>query len=530
MVAQSSAASSGKVAFIHGKDEEGPACYDLIPFGDASAELRYAIERVRRKVPAEKDANGDLLPMDHMGNIALGGRSSGGDIDTSIYKWVVDKFGSRWQVQSKPELRADAQRWMRMNAPDKVSGFNPNSCIDTLTDLLVDQERFLSRDDSLSIVPLRNAYLIIENNGTLRAVQPDKSYGIDYVIQSDLDWGQVNSETGEYIPRAAIQGSYWDRYLKSTFIDDDTHEYTKEALSCILLSRCYEKGVWLYGDGENGKSVMLHILSSLAPRHTQAVKLSRLVKNEFGTASLNSKRLATVSEMPSRLTKEMQDTLKALFSWDPMPCEKKGKDEFSFVPKAFWLFATNHLPEVSNHEHGFWRKVEIIPFTNRVDPKAKIADLHKLITNNPEEMGQVIDWLLHGAQQLTRNGWRAEDQKPVAVRELMQMQRRDSDTVVGWLDIVDVRFDFAALTNKQTIYEKYSSYTTSRNKHPLSDGKFWIRMKEQFRADGLDHVGVQKTVNEQRPRCVNLVVEGVKVDFLVAGKTDIATNEGLKQR
>ena len=57
MVVQSAAASSGKVVSISSAKEDGPACYDLIPLGDASCELRYAIETVRRKVPAEKEAH-----------------------------------------------------------------------------------------------------------------------------------------------------------------------------------------------------------------------------------------------------------------------------------------------------------------------------------------------------------------------------------------------------------------------------------------------------------------------------------------
>ena len=531
MYESNNAASSGNVVSFSNTKEDGPACYDLIPFGDASCELRYAIEKVRRKVPAEKDANGQLLPMDPLGSIALGGRSDGGDIDTSIYVWIEDEMGSRWQVQTMPELRADAQKWLRLNAPDEVSGSRPKSCIETMVDLLVGQGRYLHRDDSLSLVPLRNAYLIIENDGNLRAVAPDKSYCIDYVIQADLDWSRVDPKTGSYTPLAAAPDSYWHRYLTSTFVDKDTHDYTQEALSTVLLSRCYEKGVWLYGEGENGKSVMLHILRSLAPRHTQAIKMERLVKNQFGTASLNGKRLITVSEMPSRLTKSMQDTLKGLISWDPTPCEKKGKDEFSFVPRAFWLFATNHHPEVSNHEHGFWRKIETIPFTNRVNAEDKILDLHKLIAKDAGEMAQVVDWLLFGAQCLTRNGgWRKEEDKPASVRKLMQQQRRDSDTVAAWLYDVELHFDQKVLSNKQPIYQSYRMHTEDAGKHPISDVKFWQRMKEHFRADGFDHEGIQKTIGSGRPRCVNLRLEGIKPDFEVVGENHVSMNESVMRK
>ncbi len=509
MVVQSAAASSGNVVSFPGNSN---VRYDMLgPYQDAAPEFRFAYEILKREIPQGLDAAGRPQEMDRLGNIALGEVSENGDIDTSVYRWLEDPRGSRWQIQSHKELRADAMQWLARYAQEDISGSRPDSCIRVLTDLMVGQGRFLSRKQGLNLVPFRNAYLIIESDGTLRATVPDKSYGIDYVIQADLDMSRVDPETMIYTPSASKDGSYWHNYVNSAFIDQDVHDYSQEALSTVLLSQCYEKGILLYGDGENGKSVMLHILRSLAPRHTQSINLKRLVKNEFGTASLIGKRVAMISEMPSRLSKDMQDALKNIISWDPMPAEKKGKDEFTFVPRVIVIGATNHFSEVSNHEHGFWRKIEIIPFIKRVRSDQKIIDLHKHITESPEELSQVIDWLLVGASRLTsRKRWLSDSEKPAAVRKLSREQRRETDSVSAWLFDVRLEYNPTALTKKQFIYNSYCEHVVSANKHPISDSKFWQRMKEVFREFGFDHVGIQKSLGSERPRCVNLVLEGVK--------------------
>lgn len=461
----------------------------------ASAELRFAVEMLNRR------------------DLVLGGVTEQGEIDTSLYRWTEDCRGSRWQIQSDKAIRAEAQHWMTLNAADKVSGHQPKSCVDTMVDLMVHHRRFLKRTTGeINLVSLRNAYLIIDADGTIRAVAPDKELGVDYAIQTDLDWSRVVD--GVYTPGSSVSGGYWHGYINSTFADQGVHDFTQEALSSILLSRCFEKGIWLFGEGENGKSVMIHILRSLAPQNTASVRLSRLTKDQFGTAAINGKRLIVVPEMPSRLDREMQTVLKGMISWDPTPCEKKGKDEYTVTPHAVWVFATNHHPDISDHEHGFHRKIETIPFTQRVSAANKIYDLHKLISNSSTEMAQVIDWLLIGAVRLTKRGrWLRDDEKPEAIQALARQQRRETDTVADWLHESELVFDDGVLTNKQAIYDHYNEYVHCSGKKPVAANKFWGRIKEQFRENAFDSEGTQKSMNGKRVRFVSLQMPDVRPEF-----------------
>lgn len=460
-----------------------------------SVELRYA-----QTVLADDDRR-------------IGGPNVDGTMDPTPYRWVEDAEGAYWRTQSFEVLRGQTTAWLSEYAPEAVRGDKPASCLKILADLMVHQKRFVDRVaeryDS-NIVPLRNAYLNLEDDGTIRAHRPNKDLGVDYVVAADLDWTRVDPQTGVYQPRAPQPSGYWGGYIATTFVDQGTHDVAQEALSTVLLTRCYEKGIWLYGEGENGKSVMLHVLKALSAR-SASVRLSRLTKDQFGMGQLQGARLAVVPEMPSRLEQETQNVLKGLISRDPMPLERKGKDEFTFVPRAVWLFATNHHPHMSDHEHGFWRKILTIPFTNRVAQDQKIFDLHKKITSSPAELMQVVDWLLLGAVRLVERGrFLSNDELPEVMKALAHTQRATTDTVAGWLEEVRVTADEDVLTDKQMIYDDYVEHTLKVGKKPGSAETFWTRMAEHFRSQGLDTKGVQRPgKNGKRVRQVHLRVEGV---------------------
>jgi P4 family phage/plasmid primase-like protien len=449
--------------------------------------------------------------------LALGGINVDDSIDTTIYRWTDDKNGARWQAQNNALMRSSASAWFRDNLPCKTSRNCSNSALETLTDLMISDRKYLGRPNTdTNLIPLRNAYLIIGDDGSISAHKPDPGFGVDYVVAADLDWSRVDPVTGFYQPSAPAPGGYWHKYLTSTFSDQATEELAREAFSTVLLSHCYEKMILMYGEGENGKSVMIHILKKVMPKHA-AIRVPRLASNEFGLTQLIDKRLALVGEMPARMDQDTQEVLKGLISQDPQPCEYKGKDQFTFVPRAVWVGATNHHIAVSDHEHGFWRKLLTIPFTNRVRKEEKIQDIHKLITGDANELAQVIDWLLLGAQSLIQRGsFLDKEDMPESVKALAKVQRIHTDTVAAWLEDVTVQVERNVLTEKHLIYADYVEQTNRGGKKPVSEQGFWARMKEHFREDGLDTAGEQKPSKgnkTKRVRHVALRVEGIEPGY-----------------
>lgn len=432
--------------------------------------------------------------------------------DLNIYQWMDLPSGSRWQVLKEKHIRGQVQNWLRVNLPTNLSHGCTSSCLSTWRDLMVYQRRTVPEfKENYDVVPLRNAYLLIDGQGVIRAVKPDPSFGQTYNIQADLDWSRVNKE-GVYTPLEPQEGTLWYRYINATFPDKAVHDVAQEAFSMALLSRSYEKAVLMYGTGGNGKSVMLHILRNLTPAAFAAVNLKRLAKNEFGITPLVGKKVALVSETPRVLTSDIQDILKALISRDPMPVEPKGVDAYNFIPTASWFLSLNHHMTLPEHEHGWWRKNVTIPFIHRVDKDERIIGLNELITDSPAEMIQVIDWFLIGGARLTVRGrFLEDDELPTAITSLTHTQRVSSDPVAAWIEDAEPTFNKLVLTSKMDIYNHFREHVIANGKQPISSIAFWLRMAEYFRKDNLETKGVQRTIGgRERDRYVHLMVPGIE--------------------
>lgn len=439
---------------------------------DASFELRYALSKLADP------------------NIRVGGPTGDADgrIDSTVYRWQVDNDGTAfWHIVDPKSAEADALQWLESNAPKRANDKNARSSAATLATLLVGRGSrwwLPQSDPSQNLVPLRGQYLSIDDDGKISCLAPDPIHGMTYCVGAA--WDAEKLKQGFYEPQPVNADSRFGRYLKATFADQAVADLAQEAFSTALINRCFEKSIWMYGEGENGKSVMLHIMTAVVGGRAAPVKLARLVRDHFGTAALHGARLATVAEVPKALTNEMQDTLKELISWDPQPLERKCRDAFTFRPNAVWILASNSFPRVSQHEHGFWRKILTLPFTQRVKPEDKIPDFHKLITENPEEMAQVIDWLLIGAQRLIRRGGKFGE-LPQAVAALAQRQRMESDPVAAFLDDAEALVDTTAWTSKLRIYHAYRDYCDDRGKSPLGEPAFWVGVRGHFQ--GVDMEG-----------------------------------------
>lgn len=464
-----------------------------------------------------------MLYVQHRGEDQIGLRLGGpsldtdGRIDTTVYEWKPRADGALWRIVDTLELEADALKWLAAVRPGSYTDAMARKCAGTLLTSLVGEKAWLPKSDAPNLIPLRDQYLSIEDDGAIRCLAPSPEMGVTWCVNAAFDTAKV--QAGCYHPAPVDPDSYFGRYLAMTF-DREVEQFAQEALATVLIDRCFEKSIWLYGPGENGKSVMLHILRAVMGRSTAAVNLRRLVRNEFGTNGLIGCRLAVVSEVPRSLSPEMQDTLKALVSQDPITIEKKGADQFTFVPKATWVLAANHAPAVSQHEHGFHRKVLTLPFMKRVPAEKKIQDFHELITKDPREMAQVIDWLLAGAQRLIQRGNFPE--APGAVEKLAEDQRLQTDPVYAFLADRFVTVEPRVRTSKQKVYDAFVDWCAEqgREKWALAAPTFWA----QLRAHMPELADDERHTQGKRERFVQLAVQGVdplpRAEWVSSWKTE----------
>ena len=463
-----------------------PVPLDKLPLAlDASAELRFAHDL------AEGEQH------------AVGGMMDSGEVDPTLFLWT----GEFWQAQSTQKMASFALNWLRHRQPDKATANKARECVDTaVLELLHRGTCSLADSRQRAILPVREAYLEIEDTGVVRVLPVSKDLGITYQVPASFDASRVAMD-GTYTPAPVDPNSKWGRYLDRFMPDLGVREVLQEAVASSLLPLCLEKAFFLVGDGSNGKSTFLHVLRALHPQN--AVLRMDMLDRPFAMKPLVGKTAAIATEMPKVLSSKSQEILKALASRDPVQVEGKGKDAYTALPRCTLFIALNEWFSVSGHEHGFWRKVLAIPFSVRLaeGDVNRVPDFHKLITEDPAEMAQVLDWILEGAIRLIRRGKRFSDQLPEAITDMAAKNRLSSDTVAAYLEDRQVAVCEHVQTSKTAVYNDYRNFVLDEaGKRPVAAEEFWRRVRALQPEVRFQHL----TEGGRKVRTTSLAVVNVK--------------------
>ncbi|MDE1834328.1 MAG: hypothetical protein KGH64_03245, partial [Candidatus Micrarchaeota archaeon] len=138
-----------------------------------------------------------------------------------------------------------------------------------------------------------------------------------------------------------------------------------ETFGWILLpTNRFQKLVLLWGEGENGKSVLLAlVIDFVGADNASSVTLDQLQFNRFMRSALYGKLVNVAGDLPD---KPLVDTgfLKAMRGGDVLTVEEKNKPAFQFVPQARNFFSANKFPKTQDDTRAFYRSWLIIYLQN----------------------------------------------------------------------------------------------------------------------------------------------------------------------
>lgn len=134
---------------------------------------------------------------------------------------------------------------------------------------------------------------------------------------------------------------------------------------CMTSSVWIQKANVFYGpSAENGKSVLIRLITKLIGRENAANIAIHKLQERFYTAHIADKLLNTASELPKTDLKSV-DMFKSVVTGDEVMGEHKFKKPFPFCPYAKHIFATNSLPVVSDNNDGYYRRLNILLFERK---------------------------------------------------------------------------------------------------------------------------------------------------------------------
>mgnify|MGYP000214335652 FL=1 len=295
----------------------------------------------------------------------------------------------------------------------------------------------------------------------------------------------------------------WIKFLNQTFQNDQEliHFVQKIIGYSLTGSNAEQKMFILYGNGRNGKSVLLNIVKYIFGSYAKTMNATTIMQKRIGSsqgatsdiARLEGARLVVSSEanegdrLDESLVKQMTggDTLVARYQY--------GKD-FEFDPVFKLFMATNHKPKIYGTDEGIWRRLVIIPFTHTVKKEnvdKKLEDKLKA-----ESMG-ILKWAIEGAMM-----WQSEGLNPPdVIQNAGNEYRKEMDVIEAFIDECCVTNDSYKVKASE-LFDAYKKWANETNNwEGMTNNKFGREITKRFERKRLTtgnyYLGIDLQANQQ---------------------------------
>lgn len=270
----------------------------------------------------------------------------------------------------------------------------------------------------------------------------DQANSLDYLnVRNGLyEWGtgKMHAHTPDHFYTYQLP-HYWDNKAVCPIIDasleralPDPHDrevFWEWAGYCLLPGNRYKKALILYGSGDTGKTVALHVLTNLMGKaNVSAVPLQDLADNRFAAVQLVGK-LANIADDIGDASVRQSGRFKAITGNGAIMVEAKGLPAFSYTVPAKLIYAANDLPGTADMSDAYFGRWHIIPFAVPVTPQERRTGIFDEVAA-PDEMAGALVRAVAGAHRILARGSIAVSD---SMRATVDEYREDADSVVAWL-------------------------------------------------------------------------------------------------
>ncbi|MFC9537068.1 phage/plasmid primase, P4 family [Streptomyces sp. NPDC056975] len=394
------------------------------------------------------------------------------------YRWS----GFRWEIDEEDTVLWAAGEMAESLAEEDQSGRHSS------TQLRRHRRRALSTSGMKAMLMQAKSAPGMVLNASLLDADPHALCTPDGVV--DLRTGMLenpdpekhlHSRSTALAPRA-MKAPRWQRFLLDTFGEDTDGQEMMNFLHLLLgYSITGDVGgqimPFLYGQGKNGKSVLLDVMVKLLGDYADAAPPGFLMAKPFeghptDLAELHGRRIIVCSELkPGDRFDEAR--VKLLTGGDRIKARRMRQDFFSFTPThKLWLLG-NHRPEVNTGGYAFWRRMKLIPFERVVDDHRKVDNLADVLVT--EEGPGILHWLITGARRYL-NGEK-DLTGPQQVRTATTAYAETEDHTGRFLKecctlVPTMRAEQAQL------YASYKHWCSLEGANPVSSRAFAARVRE----------------------------------------------------
>mgnify|MGYP001195937359 CR=1 FL=1 len=366
-----------------------------------------------------------------------------------LYAWT----GTHWSALEDEGGWTAAYRWLVEHDRDNTSPDNARRAHQAA----ILWAPALPRPTTDVVIPCSNGYVHVTHGGAvLRCAE--KALGLQHVLRC------------AYRP-ADGKGQRFESFLRQVLPDQAVRERVQEYIGYTLTgdARYQRAQLWL-GTGANGKGALANIVQALHG-NTAAVNLEAL--EGFKLSVLVGANLIYADEVPRQKINEQ--LLKSLIAGERVQIDRKYKEPLSIHVRGKWLVCGNHLPPVTDHSAGFWRRWDIVPFNVTIPEHARDPELADYII--AKELSGVLNWALDGLARLMARGM-FDPVQPRAMQAVLHDAKAETNSVLAWTEDCAVCIEPATVTAKDDVYGHYRNWCERNGLSPMSSPRFWPRLKD----------------------------------------------------
>ncbi len=304
--------------------------------------------------------------------------------ESHFWQWS----GDHWQrMEENHILRTIIERCNNMPSVRKSSDYQ--GVLRTFAELV---KKPLRAEDAPHGVNFANGYLT--EDLVLREHDPD--FGAAYVFPYPYD-----AEKRDNCPLfMGMLERYWGKHPDF----EDKKRALRQAMAATVfgLAPSYQRVFCMKGEGSTGKTRIVKLMERLMPPHVVCEVPPEKFNEKFESTQLAGRLLNIAGEL-SGTHKISGKTFKMVIEGSRMQGQLKGKQIFSYTPKAAHWFASNHLPVVDEPDSGFERRWLFFEFTEKISVQEDIKDFENIICM--EEADAIMAWVVQGLVDLKAQGY-----------------------------------------------------------------------------------------------------------------------------
>ena len=271
---------------------------------------------------------------------------------------------------------------------------------------------------------------------------------------------------------------------------DEIFESDKDRISVVqeIMGYCLtpetkaQKAFIFYGQGSNGKSVLLNIITKLVGmENVSSVPFDEL-NNSFARYDLLNKTVNIVTETEVDSKGFNSQYFKAIVGGDPIRLEIKGGASFTYSPICKILLGVNNPPYSKDKSLGFTRRLLIVPFNKIFSSKEADKSLSEKLE---KELPGILNFALDGLKRLQENNYEFTDSD--TIKSILDEYKKSINPFESFVnemiegDEIDSKVSYVKIGEAYSMWREENGYS----EHTLSHNALAANLKVALRTRGI---------------------------------------------